>query len=107
MGAARAVSPAARFRSLLRALSGLLAGGLVVLALALGVAWVVAVRSGSHGPAPDFLAWHGLAAAVAVIAQRRVDQAPRHRVGWDRVGTAASLGVVGLTAVVLAALWLA
>lgn len=87
---------------MLRGLSGLLAGGLVVLALALGVAWVVATRTGAPGPAPSFLAWHAVAAVVAVVAQVRADRAAD-----GGHGAGAALAVVGVSAVVLAALWLA
>ena len=85
----------------LRRISGVLAGGLVVLAVALGVAWVVATRSGSPGPAPGFLAWHALAAVAAVVAQVRADRAP------DGRSTVPALLVVVISVVVLAALWLA
>ncbi|WP_300010046.1 hypothetical protein [Pseudonocardia sp.] len=82
---------------LLRGLSGVLAGGLVVLALALGLAWVVATRVGSPGPAPWLLAWHALAAVAAVVLQVRA----------DRAGPAAAVGVLAISAAVLGVLWLA
>lgn len=91
-----------RTAAVLRGLSGVLAGGLVVLALALGVAWVVATRTGAPGPAPSFLAWHAVAAVVAVVAQVRADRAAD-----GGHGAGAALAVVGVSAVVLAALWLA
>lgn len=84
----------------LRALSGLLAGGLVVLAVALAVAWFVAMNSGSPGPGPSTLFWHGGSAVVAVLAQRHAD---RHR---DAGGTTAAVAVVGITVAVLAVQWL-
>ncbi len=87
-------------RSPLRAVSGVLAGGLVVLALTLGVAWVLATRTGSPGPAPGFLLWHGVAAMVALGAQLRADRAP------DRGGSLAAGVVVLISVVVLAGLWL-
>lgn len=86
-----------RSRSLLRGFTGVLAGGLVVLAIALGVAWVVATRTGSAGPAPWFLAWHALAAVAAVILQVRA----------DRNDVVAALAVLGISAAVLGVLWLA
>ena len=86
-----------RAHSLLRGFTGVLAGGLVVLALALGVAWVVATRTGSAGPAPWFLAWHALAAVAAVVLQVRA----------DRESPAAALGVLGISVAVLGVLWLA
>jgi hypothetical protein len=86
-----------RSRALLRGFTGVLAGGLVVLALALGVAWVVATRTGSPGPAPWFLVWHALAAVAAVALQVRA----------DRRSPLAALGVLGISAAVLGVLWLA
>lgn len=90
-----------RAGSALRRLSGVLAGGLVVLAVALGVAWVVATRTGSPGPAPGFLAWHAIAAVAALVAQVRADRAPHGR------GVGPALAVVVISVAVLAALWLA
>lgn len=90
-----------RMGSVLRRVSGVLAGGLVVLAVALGVAWVVATRTGSPGPAPGFLAWHAIAAVAAVAAQVRADRAP------DGRGAGPALAVVVISVVVLAVLWLA
>jgi hypothetical protein len=87
--------------SVLRRVSGVLAGGLVVLAVALGVAWVVSTRTGSPGPAAGFLAWHAVAAVAALVAQVRADRAA------DGRGTVPALAVVLISAVVLAALWLA
>lgn len=105
MGTARAVTrrPVAAGRSdrWLRALSGLLAGGLVALVAALCVAWLVANRLGTAGPDPLTLGWHAGAATAAVLAQRYAD---RHA---DLFGTAAALAVVGVTSAVLAAQWLA
>lgn len=85
----------------LRALSGLLAGGLVVLAVALGVAWIVAMAGGSSGPGPSTLFWHGGSAVVAVLAQRHAD---RHR---DTGGTVAAVAVVAVTVAVVAVQWFA
>lgn len=87
--------------TVLRAVSGVLAGGLVVLAVALGVAWVVATRTGSPGPAPAFLAWHAIAAGAALVAQVRADRAP------DGRGAVPALAVVVISVAVLAVLWLA
>lgn len=110
MGVARPVTrsrPSPRSRASLRAVSGVLAGGLVVLAVALGVAWVVATRTGSAGPRPGFLFWHGCAAVAAVGLQLRADRAPARRMaGRDVGGIVAALAVVAISAVVLAALWL-
>lgn len=84
----------------LRVLTGLLAGGLVVLLIALGVAWFVAGRAGAPGPGPGLLAWHAVAAVVAVLAQRHADRRP------GRDGTPAALAVLGVTVAVLAFLWI-
>lgn len=84
-----------------RSLTGLLAGGLVALAVALLVAWFVADRIGSAGPGTSMLVWHGVAAVLAVLAQVQADR---------RDGPAAALAmaaVVVITVAVLAAQWLA
>ena len=86
---------------LLRGLSGLLAGGLVALALALVVAWFLADQRAVAGPGAATLAGHAAAAVVAVAAQLVCDR---------RRGTGAALAalaVVLVTAVVLAVQWLA
>ncbi len=87
----------------LRAVTGLLAGGLVALVVVLGAAWFIASRTGTTapGPGPGTLAWHGVAAAAAVLAQRHAD---RHS---GTGGTVAALAVIGVSAAVLAAQWLA
>jgi hypothetical protein len=85
----------------LRALSGVLAGGLVALLVALCVAWFVTGRTGASGPGPAVLAWHALAAVAAVFAQRRADR------DAGRNGALAAVAVIGITAAVLAAQWLA
>lgn len=87
--------------SWLRAVTGLLAGGLVALAVALACAWFVADRTGSAGPGPGTLVWHGIAAVAAVVAQRHAD---RH---GDAIGTLAALAVAAVTVAVLAAQWFA
>ncbi|WP_219418256.1 hypothetical protein [Pseudonocardia nigra] len=88
-----------RVGSGLRGLSGVLAGGLVALALALVVAAFVAGRTGAPGPGTARLVWHVLAAAVAVPAQWYADR----RAG---VQSAAAAGaVLAISAGVLAALW--
>ncbi len=87
--------------SWLRAITGLLAGGLVALTVALVVAWIVADRIGSPGPGPGTLVWHGVAAIGAVVAQRQADR----RTG--ALGWAAMAVVVTISAAVLAVQWLA
>jgi hypothetical protein len=85
----------------LRGLSGVLAGGLAVLVVALVGAWIAAERNGVPGPGPDTLAWHAVAAVAAVLAQRHADRRP----GAD--GVVAALAVVAITVMVLAVQWLA
>ena len=85
----------------LRAVSGVLAGGLVALLLVLGAAWFVARQTGTPGPGPDILAWHAAAAVVAVLAQRHADRHP------GAGGPLAALVVTAVAAAVLAVLWLA
>lgn len=78
----------------------MLAGGLVALAVALGVVWVVATRTGEPGPGPGLLLWHAVAAVVAVGAQVRADRRA------DRLGAVAAGAVVLISVAVLLALWL-
>jgi hypothetical protein len=86
---------------LLRGLSGLLAGGLVALVLALVGAWFLAEQLGVPGPTVSTIAGHAVAAVAAVLAQHQAD---RRR---DGAAVAAALAVVLITAVVLAVQWLA
>jgi hypothetical protein len=85
---------------LLRGFSGVLAGGLVTLAVVLLVAGVVAQQRGVPGPGVPAIAGHAVAAVVAVLVQRRADRMP----GAPAAG--AALGVMALTVVVLAVQWL-
>ncbi|WP_143517110.1 hypothetical protein [Pseudonocardia sp. MH-G8] len=91
----------ARAVRLLRGLSGLLAGGLVALVLALVGAWFLAEQLAVPGPTGWTIAAHAVAAVVAVLAQIWAD---RRRNG---AAVLAALGVVLVTAVVLAVQWLA
>ena len=102
MGRSRALrgGPGRRGIRLLRGFSGVLAGGLVALAVTLVVAGIVAQQRDVPGPGVVAIACHALAAVVAVLVQRRADRAA----GPAAVG--AALGVVALTAVVLGAQWL-
>lgn len=84
----------------LRGLSGVFAGGLVVLVVALVVAWVVAAREGSPGPGAGMLAVHAVTAAVAVAVQVYADRTPGPR------GTFAALGVIAVIGAVLSWAWL-
>jgi len=88
-------------RSWPRTVTGLFAGGLVALALALVVAWFVAGKIGSPGPGPGTMTWHGAAAVLAVLAQVQAD---RRR---GPAGVLAMAAVVVITTVVLAVQWLA
>lgn len=82
-----------------RGFTGLLAGGLVALVLALGVAWVIADAQGAPGPGPVRMVGHLVAAVVAVAAQRYAD---RH---LDGRGVVATVVVVAVTAAVLVVAW--
>jgi cobalamin biosynthesis protein CobD/CbiB len=86
--------------TVLRGFTGLLAGGLVALVLALGVAWVIADAQGAPGPGPVRMVGHLLAAVVAVAAQRYAD---RHR---DGRGALAAFVVLAVTVAVLAVAWI-
>ena len=90
-----------RRRSWLRALSGVLAGGLVALALALAVAALLARRAGTPGPGASTLVWHAAAAVAAVAAQSFADRR------GDRAGMVGALVVLAVTAAAVGALWLA
>lgn len=61
-----------------RGLSGVLAGGLVVLAIAVCVAQWLAGTSGRPGPGLAAVAGHGIAAAVAVALQLAADRSRGH-----------------------------
>ena len=104
MGRPRPVRPPAAAEPwavrLLRGLSGLLAGGLVVLALVLAGAWFLAQQRALAGPSVLTVTGHVTAAVGAVLLQWRADRVR----GLPAAGLA--LGVVALTAVVLAVQWL-
>ena len=87
-------------RSLLRALSGLLVGGLVALALVLAAGWVYADRTGLPGPGLGMLIGHAVAAVAAVVAQVWVDRRT------DRVGTLAAAGLAAAIVGGLTLVWL-
>lgn len=97
MGAAHAVR---RRRRWLRGLSGVFAGGVVVLALVLVGAAVISGRDGAPGPGALTVAVHVAAAVAAVVIQVHADRHDGPR------GTLASVGVLGITAAVLAFEWL-
>ncbi|MCO1657514.1 hypothetical protein [Pseudonocardia humida] len=81
---------------LLRGLTGVLAGGLVALLIALVIAWYV---SGTPGPGTGTLVWHALAAVVAVGAQVYAD---RHAGGR---GAAAAVVVLATATALLVFQW--
>ncbi len=95
MGAACAVTAPHLGERLSRGLSGVLAGGLVVLAIALCVAQWLASTAGRPGPGLATVAGHGVAAAVAVALQLVADRCR------GRTAALASYVVVLLTACVL------
>ena len=102
MGRSRALRrpPEHRGIRLLRGFSGVLAGGLVALSVALLVAGIMAQQRAVPGPGLLTIAGHAVAAVVAVLVQRRADRAA------GLVAAGAALGVVALTAVVLGVQWL-
>ena len=89
-----------RAGALLRGFSGVLAGGLVVLVLALVGAWVVATQTGAPGPGLNTLVWHSGAAVAAVLVQRQADRRP------GVPGVSAALAVLLITTVLLTVQWL-
>jgi hypothetical protein len=84
----------------LRGMSGMLAGGLAVVAVALFVIWFVAAGAGVTGPGASTLVWHAAGAVLAVAGQAYADRNPGTR------GTLAALGVIAVSAGVLAVQWL-
>jgi uncharacterized membrane protein YpjA len=102
VGRSRAVRRESENRAvrLLRGFSGVLAGGLVALAVALVVGAVMAQQRAVPGPGVLTIAGHAAAAVAAVLVQRRADRA------GGAAATGAALAVVTLTVVVLAVRWL-
>jgi predicted lipid-binding transport protein (Tim44 family) len=80
-----------------RGLTGTLAAGLVVLALAVLGTGVFAIFSSIAGPGPMFLVVHPVAAIVAVLAQRVADR---------RQGVLAAAAGIAVVAIVAVVLWL-
>ncbi|MGH3800941.1 MAG: hypothetical protein ACRDTD_12525 [Pseudonocardiaceae bacterium] len=74
MGATRAVTALRRGARAARGLSGLLAGGLVALAIVVCVAQWSAGTSGRPGPGMSTVVGHLIAALVAVALQLMVDR---------------------------------
>ena len=85
----------------LRGLSGVLAAGMVALVVGLVVAWVVALREGSHrARGAATLLVHAATAVVAVVAQVYADRTPGAR------GALVAAGVIVLVGAVLTVEWL-
>jgi len=81
---------------LVRGFSGILTGGLVVLALVVLGAAIMASRRAVDGPEPIMVVVHLLAAAVAVVAQEL----------GDRRGASGAVGAAAVVAALSAAvLW--
>jgi len=86
-------------RRLLVAVSGVFAGGLVVLAATLVAAWLFALARDAPGPGALVLAVHVASAVGALALQRVADR----QGGW--LGTCAALIVVTLVGVVCGLYW--
>ena len=100
-GAMRESRVGSRAGAVLRGLSGVLAGGLVVLLLALAGAWAFGRSDGAPGPGLGTLAWHAVAAVAAVIAQVQADRRPGAPGVW------AAVAVLMITAALFTFQWLA
>lgn len=83
----------------MRALGGALTAGLAALALVLVGVWLAAVAHHQPGPGAPMLLGHLVAAAVAIALQRVADRR------GDRVGLAASVGVLLVLALVGFLFW--
>jgi hypothetical protein len=83
-----------------RGLSGVFAGGLAVVAVAMFAVWFVAAGAGVPGPGASALVWHATGAVVAVGGQVYADRRAGPR------GTIAALCVIAVSAGVLAVQWL-
>jgi hypothetical protein len=95
MGTVGAVTP----RRVLRGVSGLVAGGLVVLLLILAGSWAGSAAAESAGPGAWIVIAHLVAATAAIILQRQADRRE------DRLGVAAAVGVL-IVAGFAGVLWL-
>jgi hypothetical protein len=91
----RAVRPRRSGKRVLRGLSGVLAGGLVALAITVCVAQWLASMSGRPGPGMATVLCHVLAAPSAVVLQLAAERAP------SRGAALASWAVLVLAAGVL------
>ena len=84
----------ARRLGALRALSGVLAAGMVALVGGLLVAYVVALREGAPGPGAATLLVHAVTAVLAVVAQVFADRTPGPRGAWTATGVIVAVGAV-------------
>jgi hypothetical protein len=84
---------------MLRGVSGLVAGGLVVLLLVLAGSWAGSAAAESSGPGTMIVVAHLVAAITAVALQRQADRRD------DGLGAAAAVGVL-LVAGFAGAVWL-
>jgi hypothetical protein len=90
---------AERLLGRIRTVSGMVAAGLVVLALALIAVWGAASAAGAPGPGLPMLLGHAVAAAAAVALHRR----SRRRSG--RAGYLAALGPPAILLLVGVLFW--
>lgn len=100
MGAPGAVSRTGRAGGFLRGLSGVLAGGTVVLVVALLVAGLVALRFGVPGPGAGVVVGHAVAATIAMVLQLYADRTAGVR------GALAAVAAIVVVAAALAYEWL-
>lgn len=77
----------------MRALSGVVTGGLIVLAAVVVGASVLGEERGYPGPGAESIGWHVAAAASAVVAQVYAD---RHRGASSVLASLLVLAVAGL-----------
>ena len=89
-----------RRRSVLRDVSGVLAGGLVALTLVLLAGWFYADRAGLPGPDRGVVVGHVVAAVVVVSVQVWVDRRS------DATGTLAAAALAAAVVTGLALVWL-
>jgi hypothetical protein len=99
VGVAGAVTEVGIGGRTLRAVAGVLAGGLTVLALVLLAGFAMARVERSPGPGLGMLVGHGLAAAASVVLAIVADRRP------DSRGSLAAGAVIVLAAVVLGFYW--
>jgi uncharacterized membrane-anchored protein len=78
----------------LRAVSGVLAAGMVALVGGLVVAYVVALQEGAPGPGAVTLLVHAVTAVLAVVAQVFADRTPGPRGAWTATGVIVAVGAV-------------